>query len=262
MGSATTQALAASSQALTAASGITLDSAGELFSAARLVGESSPLSGALADPAASGEARAALVARVFAGVSAPVQQVLRVAVDQRWSSASDLVDGLEELAVRATAIAVPDSDVEGELFSVSRLVAGNPDVELALGSRLGDGEAKAALVQKLVGGRVSAATELIVTSLVRQPRERRVRQLLSRAMRIVSAQRDRIVATVHTAAPLSDAQQARLADVLSRRYGRRVALNVVTDTSVVGGLRVQVADDVIDGSIAARLADLRHRLAG
>ncbi|MBW1637735.1 F0F1 ATP synthase subunit delta [Microbacterium resistens] len=262
MGSATTQALAASSQALTAATGITLDSAGELFSAARLIGESSPLSGALADPSASGEARAALVARVFGGASAPVQDVLRVAVGERWSSAADLVDGIEELAVRAAAIAAPDSDVEGELFSVSRLVAANPELELALGSRLGDGAAKGALVHKLLGNDVSAATGLIVASLVRQPRERRVRQLLSRAMRIVSAQRDRIVATVHTAAPLSDAQSARLADVLSRRYGRRVALNVVLDPSVVGGLRVQVADDVIDGSISARLADLRHRLAG
>jgi len=30
----------------------------------------------------------------------------------------------------------------------------------------------------------------------------------------------------------------------------------------VGGLRVQIGDDVIDGTVAARLADLRIRLAG
>ena len=48
MGSATAQALTASSSALTAAQGITLDVAGELFSATRLIGESSALSGALA----------------------------------------------------------------------------------------------------------------------------------------------------------------------------------------------------------------------
>lgn len=262
MGSATTQALAASSTALDAAQGVTLDSAGELFEIARQLGDSAPLSGALADPAAPAEARAALVARVFAGASTPVQDVLRAVVAQRWSSAADLIDGVEEIAVRATAIAAPDTDIEGELFGVTRLVADNADLELALGSRLGDGAAKAGLVTTLIGDRVSPATALIVASLVRSPRERRVRQLLSRAMRFVSAQRDRIVATVHTAAPLSAAQRDRLAQILAGRYGRQVALNEVIDASVVGGLRVQVADDVIDGSIATRLADIRQKLAG
>jgi F-type H+-transporting ATPase subunit delta len=262
MGSATAQALTASSSALTAAQGITLDVAGELFSATRLIGESSALSGALADPAAPVEARAALVSRVFAGASEAARTVLTTAASQRWSSAADLVDGVEELAVRAAAIASPDADIEGELFSVSRLVADNADLELALGSRLGDGEGKAALLQKLVGSSLHPATSLIVTSLVRLPRGRRVRRLLSRAMRIVSAQRDRIVATVRTARPLTAQQRDRLRTVLTGRYGRQVALNEVLDAAVVGGLRVQVADDVIDGSIAARLADLRQKLAG
>ena len=262
MGSATAQALTASSSALTAAQGITLDVAGELFSATRLIGESSALSGALADPAAPVEARAALVSRVFAGASEAARSVLTTAASQRWSSAADLVDGVEELAVRAAAIASPDADIEGELFSVSRLVADNADLELALGSRLGGGEGKAALLQKLVGSSLHPATTLIVTSLVRLPRGRRVRRLLSRAMRIVSAQRDRIVATVRTARPLTAQQRDRLRTVLTGRYGRQVALNEVLDAAVVGGLRVQVADDVIDGSIAARLADLRQKLAG
>lgn len=71
-----------------------------------------------------------------------------------------------------------------------------------------------------------------------------------------------MVATVHTAAALTDAQRARLSDSLSRRYDGQVSLNVVIDPAVVGGLRVQIADDVIDGSISARLADLRQKLAG
>ncbi|GAA5149030.1 F0F1 ATP synthase subunit delta [Microbacterium pseudoresistens] len=262
MGSATTQALAASTTALTATSGLTLDSARELFAAARQVGESAGLSGALADPSAPAAAREALVARVFAGFSAPVQRLLAAVAAERWSSPDDLVDGIEELAVRSAAVGAAEEDIEGQLFSVSRLVADNSELELALGSRLGDATAKGALIEKLLTGAAGAATTLIVSSLVQQPRERRVRQLLSRAMRIVSAQRDRIVATVHSAAALSEAQRTRLSELLATRYGRPVALNVVLDPAVVGGLRVQVADDVIDGSISARLADLRQKLAG
>src|SRR5690606_8327866 len=138
----------------------------------------------------------------------------------------------------------------------------NPELELALGSRLGDADAKAGLFEKVFGGSTSEATNVIVSSLVRQPRERRIRQPLSDAMRTVSDQRGKTVATVISATSLSAEQSTRLAAALASKYGRDVTLNPVLDPTVVGGLRVQITDDVIDGSIAGRLADLRQRLAG
>lgn len=263
MGSATTQALAATTQALDATSGIDLDVAGELFAAARAVGDSSQLSGALADSAAPVDARRQVVAAVFGRAVKPATaSLLTTVVSQRWSSAAELIDGIEELAVRAAAIAEPTADVEEELFRFSRTVAENPELELALGSRLGNADAKGALVEKLLGGRASRAATLIASSLVQQPRERRVRQLLSRATKVVADQRGRKVATVFAATPLNAAQTERLAAALSKRYGTAVSLNTVVDDAVVGGLRVQIADDVIDASVSSRLADLRQRLAG
>jgi len=262
MGSATTQALAASTEALAAASSVSIDTARELFAAAHAVGESSHLSGALADPAAPAAARQNVVAAVFGGFSQDVQNVLKTVVAERWSNADELIDGIQELAIRAAAIADPKADIEGELFSFSRVIAQNSELELALGSRLGGEDAKVALVERLLSGGVSTGTSVIVSSLVRQPRDRRVRQLLSRATNIVSSQRGRVVATVHSASPLSEAQRTRLSAALSSRYEGQVSLNVVIDPAVVGGLRVQIADDVIDGSISARLADLRQKLAG
>jgi len=263
MGSATTQALAATTAALDAASGVDLDVARELFAAARAVGGSSQLSGALADSAAAPAARRKVIADVFAPtMSATTVSLLTNVVEQRWSSASDLVDGIEELAIRVTSVAVADADVEGELFRFSRTIAANPELELALGSRLGDDSAKGPLVESLLRGRANDATTLIVSSLVQQPRERRVRQLLARAEKLVADQRGRTVATVVTAVPLNDTQSARLTAMLTQRYGAAVALNTVVDPSVVGGLRVQIGDDVIDASVSSRLADLRQRLAG
>lgn len=261
MGSATTQALAASTDALAAASGLTLDSAAELFAAARAIAESAQLSGALADPAAPAEARTALVSGVFAGASATVRSLLTTVAGQRWSSASDLVDGVEELAIRTAAIAAPKDDVSGELFGFSRVIAANPEFELALGRRLGDDTAKGTLVSQVLGANAAPATVLIASSLVRQPRERRVRQIIARAIDIVSAQSGRTVATVYTATPLPAAQETRLRDALASRYGGEISVNQVIDPTVIGGLRVQIADDVIDGSISARLADLRQKLA-
>jgi F-type H+-transporting ATPase subunit delta len=263
MGSATTQAIAGTTAALNAASGVDLATARELFDAARIVGDSPQLSGALADPSATPASRSRVIADVFGAVFGKTTiALLTTAVEQRWSSAAQLVDGIEETAVRAAAISSPDVDVDSELFGVSRTIAANPELELALGSRLGDDSAKGALIQTLLDGRTSPATILIVSSLVQQPRERRVRELLSHAMDLVADQRGSIVATVVTASPLNASQSERLSAVLTRRYGKKVGLNAVIDPSVVGGLRVQIADDVIDASVAARLTELRQRLAG
>ncbi|WP_194397893.1 F0F1 ATP synthase subunit delta [Microbacterium atlanticum] len=263
MGSATTQAVAATTTALDAAADVDLDVARELFAAARAVADSPQLSGALADSAAPAEARRKVVFDVFGpSVKPTTASLLATAVQQRWSSPGDLVDGIEELAIRATALADTASDIEGELFAFSRTVADNAELELALGSRLGDASSKGALIESLLNGRASEGTTLIVSSLVRQPRERRVRRLLSRATMLVADQRGRTVATVVAATPLSAAQRERLTAALTQRYGTRVSLNTIVDPTVVGGLRVQIADDVIDASVSSRLADLRQRLAG
>ncbi|GAA3206144.1 F0F1 ATP synthase subunit delta [Microbacterium terregens] len=263
MGSATTQATAAATAALAAVPAVDIDTARELFAAAHAVGGSSQLSGALADSSAPDSARSNVVSAVFGPTFQPATvSLLQSIVASRWSSAADLVDGIEELAIRAASIAEPDADVEGDLFRFSRVVAENPELELALGSRLGDESAKGVLVESLLAGRASAAATLIAASLVQQQRERRARQLLNSAMDLVADQRGRTVATVVAAQPLSPSQSERLTALLSQRYGTPVSLNTVIDPEVVGGLRVQIADDVIDASVSARLADLRQRLAG
>lgn len=263
MGSATTHALAAAHAALGEIAGIDLGVAGDLFEAARAIAGSSHLRSALADASAPAEARRRVVTDVFGpAVSAPVITLLSAVVDQRWSSASDLVDGIEELAVRAASVAAADADLERELFQVSGVVTANPELELALGSRIGDPTAKGALITSILGGRTSPATALIVTALVRNSRGRRVRQVLNHAIDVVADQRGRTVATVTAASPLSAAQSERLVAALSARYGVPITLNAVVDPRVVGGMRVQVADDLIDASVATRIADLRQRLAG
>lgn len=265
MGSATREALASSRTALAAhADWADLATGENLFDAGRVIGNSSQLLAALGDASAEQSAKIALVRAVFGPTVTPAaRELLESVVSGRWSTNQDLLAGIEELALRVVASSAPqDVSIGSELFMFGAAVSSDPELELALTSKLGPVAAKVTLVQTLLAGKVSTQTLVIVRHLVQQPRGRRIGELLSDAAAIVADQADSIIATVTAAAPMQPGQLERLSKALSAKYGRTVALNQVIDPSVVGGVKVQIGDDVIDGSVANRLKDLRQQLAG
>jgi F-type H+-transporting ATPase subunit delta len=242
---------------------VTLTVGDELFAAGRAIGDSAQLLAALADPAAAGTAKSSVVETVFARLDAATRALLVVVAQNRWSSEDDLLAGIEELGLRVVAQTDTEATpIEAELFAFQAAVSSNADLELAVGSKLGSTESKAALITALVGKKVSPQTLTILSHLVQQPRGRRIAELVRTAARVVADQAGLSIATVTSASALSAAQLERLGTTLAQAYGRELRLNHVVDPAVIGGVRVQIGDDVIDGSIASRLKELRLQLAG
>lgn len=71
----------------------------------------------------------------------------------------------------------------------------------------------------------------------------------------------RVRATLTTAIELERADRDRVERELSRRLGKAVRLSVVVDPRILGGLKLQYGDRVVDASVATRLQQLRRRLA-
>ncbi len=265
MGSTTRQALAASKAALDATRGtLGLAEADELLAAGRIVGESAQLRSILSDASTDSGTKAAAITAVFGStVTAAVLNVLSTVVSHRWSSDDDLLAAIEELGLRAAAGSAPaEADIEGELFAFGKAVATNAELELAISSKLGSTESKAQLVDSLLAGKVSEPALVILRHLVRQPRGRRINALVRQAAAIVADQSGFAIATVSAAKPLAAAQLESLRTGLSADYGRELKVNQVIDPELIGGVRVQIGNDIIDGSVATRLHELRLQLAG
>jgi F-type H+-transporting ATPase subunit delta len=262
MGSATREALAGARETLAGIGTLDQTTGEQLLSAGRVIGDSAPLLAALVDSTSETADRASIVDAVFAAYTASAKKLLGAIVSTRWSSGDDLLAGIEELGFRVLATAAAAStSIEDELFGFRTAVASDPELELAVSSKLGTGAAKAALVRTLLGGKVSAPTLAIVEHLVQQPRGRRIGELLTDAASAVADERGLAIATVTTAGPIAKAQLTRLTTALSSTYGRDIHVDHVVDPAIVGGIRVQIGDDIIDGTISSRLNDLRLQLA-
>ncbi|OON72014.1 F0F1 ATP synthase subunit delta [Streptomyces tsukubensis] len=241
--------------------------ADELASVTALLGQEISLRRVLTDPAKSADSKAALVGRLLTGkVSGVTVDLVSGLVRNRWSRSRDLVDSLEELSAVADLTAAQRQgaldDVEDELFRFGRIVASSPGLRSALTDTAAPRESKAALLRGLLGGRAQDVTERLVERLVTRPRGRSLETGLESLSRLAAERRDRTVAVVTSAVPLSDQQKQRLGDALAKLYGRRMHLNLDVDPEVIGGVRVQVGDEVINGSIADRLEDASRRMAG
>ena len=262
MGSATRESVSAAIAVLAAQSPVDLATGQQLLSASQTVEGSSHLRAALADDAAEADDRVSIVRALFGKYTKPAQAVLESLASGRWSSADDLVGAIELLGIRAVAASAPVSaSINDELFTFLTAVTSNADLELALGSKLGSAESRVALVSRLLAGKASSHTLAIVTALIAQPRGRRIAELIRSASAIVAEQSGSTVATVTVAVPLTAAQRERLEKSLSGQYDRTIRINEVVDQSILGGMRVHIGDEIIDGTIANRITDLRLRLA-
>lgn len=238
-----------------------------LFAVATLLDDQPSLRAALTDPARTGDDKAELVRSLFTG-KVPEQVVDLVAgmVRSRWSTARDLADGVARLGVEAVLVSAQHHDrldeVQDELFRFARTVGSQPELRLALTDRGLPVERKSDLLTDLLKEKTTVESARLIVHAVTEPRGHSLESNLEELADAAAARRQRQVATVAAAVPLTEQQRDRLVAALSAQLGHDVQLNVVIDPDVIGGLRVSLGDEVIDGTLASRLDDAQRRIAG
>jgi F-type H+-transporting ATPase subunit delta len=235
----------------------------ELFAVVDALLSSPVLRRAVTDPGTPEGARQALVRGLFGDkVSKPVIELVAEGAAMRWTGGRTFAAALERQAVRAQLIAAERAgqldETEDELFRFARLVESNPDLRNALSDRAIGLVPRQELVESVLRGKVTRATLALAKRAV-VARERTFGHTIEGYVTLAAQQKNRLIATVRVAKPLTTEQRERLRKSLSNQVGREVALQEVIDESVLGGVLVELADEVIEGTVAARVHEAeRH----
>jgi F-type H+-transporting ATPase subunit delta len=271
LGGSSRQSLVAARTALDAAiKGASAASASELsshlFFATEVFAGNTSLRRAITDPSRDKAAKAALVKDLFGKSTGALAVSLMSDVSAlRWSATKDVIHVIEQLAIEAEASAANISNeldrVEDEFFETSRLVADNFELRKALVS-VGSTDAKAALIAEVLGKKASSSTVKLATALVSHLRGRSIEAAFADYLFGLANRRNRLIAVVRTASALTDAQATRLATVLEKKVGQPIRINVQIDPTILGGVSIKFADELVDGSVVNRLANAGRALVG
>jgi F-type H+-transporting ATPase subunit delta len=151
-------------------------------------------------------------------------------------------------------------EVEDELFRFARSYESSDELRNALSDEHIPTAKRQAIIEDLLGGRVTSTTTQLISMVVGSGRARDLPAIVDKLVARASTAKNLEVAEVRTAVPLTEDQQTRLAAALANATGKQVNLKVVVDPAVLGGLVATVGDTVIDGTVRTRIEQLKSRL--
>jgi F-type H+-transporting ATPase subunit delta len=151
-------------------------------------------------------------------------------------------------------------EVEDELFRFARTYESSDALRTALTDEAVPAAKRQAIVEDLLGGKVTPTTTQLISMVVGSGRGRDLPDIIDKLVQRASNAKQLEVALVRVAVPLSDDQETRLRAALANATGKQVNLKVVVDPSVLGGIVATVGDTVLDGSVRTRVDQLKARL--
>jgi F-type H+-transporting ATPase subunit delta len=236
----------------------------ELFVVASTLHGSLSLRRAITDPSRDAKAKEILVKELFKSLSAPAIDLTAKVSSLRWSNSGDLVQVLEQLAIEAQASAANIDAVldrvEDELFAAEQAVASSADLRKAL-ITVGADSAKVGIVKDLFAKNGSPYTVALLSELVTTLRGRSIEVAFHDYKYALAARRNRVIALVRVAVALTQAQSDRLAKSLAAQVGQPVRINIEVDPTVLGGVAIKFADELVDGTVVNRLASAGRSMA-
>lgn len=238
----------------------------ELFTITKVLDDSIQLERALTDPSRPVADKVAVLKELLGDNAHPMtMEIMTDLVSRRWSRARDIANAVEDFGVDAMMYYADATDamlqVSIELSELHSALLNLPVVRAKLYDYQATSEARVKLFREVFSGKtLNKVTMRLAEHATCNLRRRRYLETIQWLINKFSRHMGESMVTVTTATPLKKEQIKRLVEVYSAKVGRQVHINSVVDPTVLGGMRIQVGDEVTDNTVVAQLQNLHRKV--
>ena len=238
----------------------------ELFTITKVLDDSIQLERALTDPSRPVADKVAVLKELLGDNAHPMtMEIMTDLVSRRWSRARDIANAVEDFGVDAMMYYADATDatlqVSIELSELHSALLNLPVVRAKLYDYQATSEARVKLFREVFSGKtLNKVTMRLAEHATCNLRRRRYLETIQWLINKFSRHMGEPMVTVTTATPLKKEQIKRLGEVYSAKVGRQVHINSVVDPTVLGGMRIQVGDEVTDNTVVAQLQNLHRKV--
>ena len=238
----------------------------ELFTITKVLDDSTQLERALTDPSRPVADKVAVLKGLLGDNAHPMtMEIMTDLVSRRWSRARDIANAVEDFGVDAMMYYADATDatlqVSIELSELHSALLNLPVVRSKLYDYQATSEARVKLFREVFSGKtLNKVTMRLAEHATCNLRRRRYLETIQWLINKFSRHMGESMVTVTTATPLKKEQIERLVEVYSAKVGRQVHINSVVDPTVLGGMRIQVGDEVTDNTVVAQLQNLHRKV--
>jgi len=238
----------------------------ELFTITKVLDDSIQLERALTDPSRPVADKVAVLKELLGDNAHPMtMEIMTDLVSRRWSRARDIANAVEDFGVDAMMYYADATDatlqVSIELSELHSALLNLPVVRAKLYDYQATSEARVKLFREVFSGKtLNKVTMRLAEHATCNLRRRRYLETIQWLINKFSRHMGASMVTVTTATPLKKEQIKRLVEVYSAKVGRQVHINSVVDPTVLGGMRIQVGDEVTDNTVVAQLQNLHRKV--
>ena len=238
----------------------------ELFTITKVLDDSIQLERALTDPSRPVADKVAVLKELLGDNAHPMtMEIMTDLVSRRWSRARDIANAVEDFGVDAMMYYADATDatlqVSIELSELHSALLNLPVVRAKLYDYQATSEARVKLFREVFSGKtLNKVTMRLAEHATCNLRRRRYLETIQWLINKFSRHMGESMVTVTTATPLKKEPIKRLVEVYSAKVGRQVHINSVVDPTVLGGMRIQVGDEVTDNTVVAQLQNLHRKV--
>ena len=174
------------------------------------------------------------------------------------STSNDFAASLFMLAMEENKL----DEYQSDLSAVKNAFDENPEYVLLLSSPGIPKHERIAAIDKAFGGKVNEYVLNFLKVLCEHGKVSVIDDCIKIFKNLKKQAENRITARVVSARPLDEEQLERLKESLSKKLGSQIKIKPVIDKSVIGGIKIEFDDKVIDGSVKKQLHDIKEVIGG